>query len=156
MVQNHGNQILPPGAGNPTHHRPWMSHRRQWHIVYRWGFPYLDYSFNVLILWSCNLGCTAGFVVFAFIRFLFRFSVLLLLLYYIYGFTTCVLLHWSPAITTLYTTYFMPDITLELLYLTSWLVYFCFIRILSYRIITASWWFILFSLAAIVDSSGCT
>ena len=112
------------------------------YTIYRWGFPYLDYSFDVLISWSCNQGCTAGFVVFAFIRFLFRFSVFLLLLYYIYGFTTCVLLHWSPAITTLYTTCFMPDITLELLYLTSWLIYSWSIRIRSYRIV--SWWFKLF------------
>jgi len=35
----------------------------------------------------------------------------------------------------------------------SWLVYSRFIQILSYRII--SWWFILFYLVVIVDSSGC-
>jgi len=125
-----------------------------------WNIRYIDEGFLVWIIpltylshEAVNWVCTAGFAVFVFIRFLFRFSVLLLLLYYIYGFTTCVLLHWSPAITTLYTTYFMPDITLELLYLTSWLIYSWSIRIRSYRII--SWWFKLFYLAVIVDSSGC-
>jgi len=56
-----------------------------WDIRYIWGFPYLDYSFNVLILRSYNLGYTPGFIVFAFIGFLFKFLfLLLLLLYYIF------------------------------------------------------------------------
>jgi len=101
------------------------------YTVYRWGFPCLDYSFDVLISWSCNLDCTAGFTIFAFIWFLFRFFILLLflLLLYIPSFTTCVL-HWFSAVIILYTSSLLPDITLVLLYSNSWLAYSCFIQIL--------------------------
>jgi len=43
------------------------------YMVYRWGFSYLDYSFDVLISWSRKLGCTASFVIFVFIGFYFKF-----------------------------------------------------------------------------------
>jgi len=39
------------------------------YTVYKWGFSCLDYSFDELISWNRNMGCTAGFTVFAFIRF---------------------------------------------------------------------------------------
>jgi len=53
------------------------------YMVYRWGFSCLDYSFDVLISWNRKLGCTAGFVVIAFIGFYFGFLFLFLLYYYI-------------------------------------------------------------------------
>ena len=101
------------------------------------------------------LSCTASFDVFAFIEFYsdFWFYYYYYYITYILVFTTCVLLHWSPIISILYTACLMPDFTLEPLYLTFWLVYSWFIRILSYRIIF--WWFILYSLVVTVDSSSC-
>jgi len=116
---------------------------------------FFGYSFDVIISWSNNLSCTAGFDVFAFIEFYsdFWFYYYYYYITYILVFTTCVLLHWSPIISILYTACLMPDFTLEPLYLTSWLVYSWFIRILSYHIIF--WWFILFYLTVVMGNSTC-
>jgi len=51
------------------------------YMVHKWGFLCLDYFYNILISWNHKLGCTAGFVVFAFIGFYFEFFILLLLYY---------------------------------------------------------------------------
>ena len=123
------------------------------YVVYKWGFPYLDYSFDVLISWSCNLGCTAGFVVFAFIGFYSYFRFYYYCYYNLYSWLDHLCTIQISCYSLLYTACLMPDITFELLSLISWLVYSRFIQILSYRII--SWWFILFYLVVIVDSSGC-
>ena len=94
------------------------------YTVYRWWFSSLDYSFNVLISWSRNLGCTAGFCRICFYRVLIRiFDFIIIIILYIPDFTTCVLLLWSPAVIILYTACLLPDITLVLLHLTSWLAY---------------------------------
>jgi len=46
--------------------------------VYRWGFSYLNYFFDVLTHEAIYWVCTTSFAVFALIRFYFRFLVLLL------------------------------------------------------------------------------
>ena len=130
-------------------------HDNMKYTIYRWGFRCLDYSFDVLISWSRNLSCTASFAVFSFIEFLFRFSVLLLLLlYYIFlalplyitSLISCYyrIVH-SLSLAWYYTCIIMPNLLTCL-----FMVLYGFF---SYRIITASWWFILFSLAVIVKSS---
>jgi len=129
--------------------------RQMRYTVYRWEFSYLDYSFDVLISWSRNLGCTAGFAIFALIGFfihIFNFTSTIII-FYIPDFTTCALLHWSPAITILYIACLLPNITLVLLCLVFLLAYSLIYMEPSYRII--SWWFILFYFAVIVDSSAC-
>ena len=127
------------------------------YTVYRWGFPFLDYSFDVLISWSHTLGCTDGFAVFTFIRFLFGSSILLLLLlYYIYFwlYHLCItspiscyyhIVH-SLSLAWYYTCITMPNL-LTCLFMILY-------KFFSYRINTAPWWFILFSFAVIVDNSG--
>ena len=117
------------------------------YMVYRWGFSCLDYSFNVLISWSHKLGCTTGFVVFIFIWFYFRFLVLFYYYYYIiysWFYHLCT----APLISCCYHivhNQFASQCTcttvLNLLTCLLLVLYGFF----SYRIILASWWFILFT-----------
>jgi len=114
------------------------------YMIYRWGFPYLDYSFDVLISWNRKLGCTAGFILFAFIGFYFRFLslLLLLLLYYTcihHGSPLVCYPHWSPTLILLYhvcslldITYYLSAYSCMLVLTTQFSVYALLIQIYRY------------------------
>ena len=78
------------------------------YMVYRWGFPFLDYFFDVLISWSCKLGLYRWFCRIRFHRVLLRIfgfmiMIIIILLYmFISCLITCVLFHQSPILIMLY------------------------------------------------------
>ena len=81
------------------------------YMVYRWGFPYLIYSFNVLISWNRKLGLYRWCIYFhRVILQIFGFIIIIL-----YLFTscliTCVLFYQFSALIILYHAYYLFDIT---------------------------------------------
>ena len=106
-------------------------------ITVKWGIWYIDEGFLIWIIPSMYLSHeVVTWVVLLVLSYLlsssfysnFQFFYYIIILY-IPGSTTYLLLYWSPAIIILYTDCLMPYITLELLYLTSWLVYSWFMWI---------------------------
>ena len=87
------------------------------YTAYRWGFPYLDYSFDVLILWSRKLGLYRWFFHICFHQVLLQICsfVIIIIIIILYMFTschtTCVLFHQSPALIIVHHACSLLDIT---------------------------------------------
>ena len=100
------------------------------YMVYRWGFSYLDYSFDVLISWNHKLGLYLWFCRICFhlvLRRISDFKIIIIILYMFTScFPTCVLFYQSPVLIMLYHACSLLDIAYYLsvcscmLVLTTW------------------------------------